>query len=72
MSDYALAEEAPAMSAPAAAAERPRPVISRGEWGLLLVLSAVQFTHIIDFMIVTPLGPPLRGAAQDLVERIDP
>jgi DHA1 family inner membrane transport protein len=27
------------------------------EWLLLLVLSAVQFTHIVDFMIIMPLGP---------------
>jgi predicted MFS family arabinose efflux permease len=27
------------------------------EWGLLLVLAAIQFTNIIDFMIVMPLGP---------------
>src|SRR5262249_43186508 len=27
------------------------------EWSLLLVLGAVQFTHILDFMIVMPLGP---------------
>ncbi len=27
------------------------------EWLLLLVLGSVQFTHILDFMIVMPLGP---------------
>jgi predicted MFS family arabinose efflux permease len=27
------------------------------EWLLLLVLAAIQFTHIIDFMIMMPLGP---------------
>src|SRR5262245_36075063 len=27
------------------------------EWLLLLVLAAVQFTHIVDFMIIMPLGP---------------
>src|SRR5947209_5774301 len=27
------------------------------EWLLLLVLAAVQFTHLIDFMIMMPLGP---------------
>jgi predicted MFS family arabinose efflux permease len=31
--------------------------LSRGEWQLLLVLAAVQFTHLVDFMIVLPLGP---------------
>jgi predicted MFS family arabinose efflux permease len=33
--------------------ERPVP----GELGLLLTLAAVQFTHIVDFMIMMPLGP---------------
>lgn len=28
-----------------------------GELGLLLTLAAVQFTHIVDFMIMMPLGP---------------
>jgi DHA1 family inner membrane transport protein len=27
------------------------------EWLLLMVLAAVQFTHIVDFMIIMPLGP---------------
>jgi predicted MFS family arabinose efflux permease len=27
------------------------------EWLLLLVLAAVQFTHIVDFMVIMPLGP---------------
>jgi predicted MFS family arabinose efflux permease len=30
---------------------------TRGEFLLLLVLAAVQFTHVLDFMIVLPLGP---------------
>jgi predicted MFS family arabinose efflux permease len=33
--------------------------LTRAEWLLLLALSAVQFTHIIDFMIIMPLGPTL-------------
>jgi predicted MFS family arabinose efflux permease len=32
-------------------------LLSRREWLLLLVLGTVQFTHIMDFMIVMPLGP---------------
>jgi predicted MFS family arabinose efflux permease len=28
-----------------------------GELRLLLVLAAVQFTHVVDFMIMMPLGP---------------
>jgi len=43
--------------------ERIRPVfaskgaaagLTRREWFLLLVLSAVQFTHILDFVIMMP------------------
>ncbi len=30
--------------------------LSRQEWLLLLVLASVQFTHIVDFMIIMPLG----------------
>jgi DHA1 family inner membrane transport protein len=29
------------------------------ESSLLLLLAAVQFTHIMDFMIMMPLGPQL-------------
>ncbi len=29
------------------------------EWGILLVLAGIQFTHIMDFMIMMPLGPQL-------------
>ena len=32
----------------------------RRERVLLLVLAAVQFTSIVDFMVVMPLGPQLR------------
>jgi MFS transporter, DHA1 family, inner membrane transport protein len=31
--------------------------MTAGEWLLLLVLAAIQFTHIVDFMIIMPLGP---------------
>jgi predicted MFS family arabinose efflux permease len=31
--------------------------MTAGEWLLLMVLAAVQFTHIVDFMIIMPLGP---------------
>lgn len=42
------------MAAPAA----PRkPAITRGEWGLLLLLAAIQFTNVLDFVIVMPLAP---------------
>jgi predicted MFS family arabinose efflux permease len=51
--------------------ERSRPVAVRGtaagltrqEWLLLLVLAAVNFTHILDFVIMMPLGPQFK---QDL------
>ncbi len=37
--------------------------LTRKEWLLLLVLAAVQFTHILDFVIMMPLGPQFK---QDL------
>ena len=41
------------------ASEGPSSIDQRapGELGLLLTLAAVQFTHIVDFMIMMPLGP---------------
>ncbi len=30
---------------------------ARGEWAILLTLATVQFTHIVDFMMIMPLGP---------------
>jgi predicted MFS family arabinose efflux permease len=30
--------------------------ITRGEWALILVLVAIHFTHMVDFVIVMPLG----------------
>jgi predicted MFS family arabinose efflux permease len=45
------------------AAERPsplpRPRLTRPEWALLLVLAAVYFTLIADFIIIMPLGERL-------------
>jgi len=38
-------------------ASRPKPAISRREWGLLLLLTAVQFTNVLDFVIIMPLAP---------------
>lgn len=35
---------------------------SRKEWKLLLILSCVQITHIVDFMILMPLGPQFMRA----------
>lgn len=34
--------------------------LTRREWLLLLVLAAVQFTHILDFVIMMPLGPQFK------------
>jgi predicted MFS family arabinose efflux permease len=36
---------------------RPKPAISRSEWGLLVLLASVQFTNILDFVIIMPLAP---------------
>jgi predicted MFS family arabinose efflux permease len=33
--------------------------LTRAEWGLILVLVAVQFTHMVDFVIIMPLGERL-------------
>ena len=40
-----------------ATAVRPKPVMSRSEWRVLLVLGAVQFTNVLDFVIMMPLAP---------------
>lgn len=50
MSSPPIAADPPASRAPRSA---PR------ELAVLLTLAAVQFTHIVDFMIVMPLGPQL-------------
>lgn len=34
----------------------PRPGLSRSEWALILILAAIQFTHMVDFVIIMPLG----------------
>ena len=46
------------MTAPEASAPQPLPAahITRAEWGLILVLVAIQFTHMVDFVIIMPLG----------------
>jgi predicted MFS family arabinose efflux permease len=41
----------PAAPSPSAAARAPRELL------LLLTLAAMQFTHVLDFMIMMPLGP---------------
>lgn len=37
------------------------PRLTRSEWALLAVLVAIQFTHIVDFVIIMPLGDRLRS-----------
>src|SRR5208282_5057975 len=41
-----------------------RPRLTSSEWVLLLLLAAVQFTQIIDFVIVMPLGPVFEKALE--------
>ncbi len=38
--------------------------LTRKEWLLIVVLSAVQFTHILDFVIMMPLGPQFKDDLQ--------
>ncbi len=45
-------------AAPAAVA-RVLPRLTGSEWAVLLVLATVQFTHVLDFVIMMPLGPLL-------------
>lgn len=49
------------MSEPAGEPASPRtpPPITRREWAIILVLVAIQFTHIVDFVIIMPLGKRL-------------
>ncbi|MFO0938852.1 MAG: MFS transporter [Gemmataceae bacterium] len=34
----------------------PAAKMSRSEWGVVLILAAINFTHILDFVIIMPLG----------------
>src|SRR5262245_33721914 len=53
----AEAKNGEAVSPEVAAPARAGAWLTAGEWLLLLVLAAVQFSHIVDFMIIIPLGP---------------
>ena len=33
--------------------------LTRSEWGIILVLAAINFTHMVDFVIIMPLGARL-------------
>jgi predicted MFS family arabinose efflux permease len=43
-------------ASPTAASRIPPPRITRAEWGLILVLMSLHFTHMVDFVIIMPLG----------------
>ena len=45
------------MVSPQSPANRPK--ITRTEWALILLLAGINFTHILDFVIVMPLGKQL-------------
>jgi DHA1 family inner membrane transport protein len=44
--------------------KRRMPRLTGSEWVLLLVLATVQFTHVVDFVIMMPLGPMLKDDLQ--------
>ena len=44
----------------ASPSSNPGPLSKRREFWLLLTLAGIQFTHILDFMIMMPLGPQFR------------
>lgn len=41
-------------------ASTSRTQLTLGDWSLILLLAAVNFTHILDFVIIMPLGDTLR------------
>jgi predicted MFS family arabinose efflux permease len=47
-------------TAPNSTAPVPSALSPRREFWLLLTLAGIQFTHILDFMIMMPLGPQFR------------
>jgi predicted MFS family arabinose efflux permease len=50
----------PEMDAPAASERKAANRFSAASWALVVVLAAINFTHILDFVIVMPLGDQLR------------
>lgn len=40
----------------------PPPQLSRHQWGIVLLIAAVQFINILDFVMVMPLGPDFAAA----------
>ena len=61
-----IAVEEVAVSEPAAnpSAAKSKATFTRQQWGLMLLLAAINFTHILDFVIVMPLGDQLRQQLQ--------
>lgn len=58
------AAQFPPQGTPEAAETIPQPAPRRAaltpsEWGLILILVAIQFTHMVDFVIIMPLGARL-------------
>src|SRR5262245_15406439 len=49
----------PSSSSSPAAPEAEADRLNAGHWLLLLVLATVQFTHLVDFMLLVPLAPQL-------------
>lgn len=45
---------------PATPPQPPAAKITRAEWGTILILVAIQFTHMVDFVIIMPLGDRLK------------
>lgn len=41
---------------------QPLPPLTRRQWGIVLLIAAVQFVNILDFVIVMPLGPQFAAA----------
>jgi len=37
----------------------PSSALSKSDWQLLITLTVIQFTHVMDFMVLMPLGPQL-------------
>jgi predicted MFS family arabinose efflux permease len=40
----------------------PKPTLTRAEWTITLLIAAVQFVNILDFVIIMPMGPVLAKA----------
>src|SRR2546430_1917228 len=40
----------------------PPPQLTRQEWAIVLLIAAVQFVNILDFVIVMPMGPDFAKA----------